>query len=419
MKIVGAGTTFSLAGCLGSISSEGGPIKVGVLLPLSGGSGELGQSVRDTVDLANEEVVNKDRPDLDPLVTADGVGLSGQDNREVEIVGADTRTDPNGGQTEAERLIQNEDVELLVGAVNSGVTKTISRVAERNQVPHVTMNSIQTDLTDRGLEWFWRVTPSANTYMRNQFQFMRDLNNEQDPDIETVAIVHEDGSFGSSLADEQASIAEEFGQEVIERISYTASSLSSFTSQVDVLQDADPDAIMLSSLIPDGEIIFSSMQDKSYYPKLVTGAGGLFSRAFWGDLPELSYDMVTNSTFSPSLASQIPELQRYNQMYKDVAGNNFGDQTSRAFAGYLTALAGIDRAEEVEGSAIQNALNNLELSNIEAGTAYGVKFDDTGQNTEGYTTIQQIQQGEMKIVWPFDIAPEENLHYPATDWDDR
>jgi branched-chain amino acid transport system substrate-binding protein len=34
----------------------------------------------------------------------------------------------------------------------------------------------------------------------------------------------------------------------------------------------------------------------------------------------------------------------------------------------------------------------------------GIKFDETGQNTECDPVIQQVRGGVYKTVWPFDLA---------------
>ncbi len=40
----------------------------------------------------------------------------------------------------------------------------------------------------------------------------------------------------------------------------------------------------------------------------------------------------------------------------------------------------------------------------------GVKFDATGQNTEGTPVIQQVKDGKYHTIWPFELAVQ-----PA-DW---
>jgi branched-chain amino acid transport system substrate-binding protein len=49
----------------------------------------------------------------------------------------------------------------------------------------------------------------------------------------------------------------------------------------------------------------------------------------------------------------------------------------------------------------------------------GIKFDPTThQNILGAGIIVQIQDGEYKTVWPFDLASAE-LIWPMPKWDER
>lgn len=106
-----------IAGFAGVASAQGsGPIKVGVLTPLSGTYASIGQQVKWGVELATKEI------------NASG-GIMG---RQVKLIFEDSEANPSVGTQKAEKLFQSDKVDFLTGTVNSGSTLAIGQVAERN-----------------------------------------------------------------------------------------------------------------------------------------------------------------------------------------------------------------------------------------------------------------------------------------------
>ncbi|WP_255682067.1 ABC transporter substrate-binding protein [Natrinema sp. SYSU A 869] len=111
---VGAATT-ALAGCLSSGGGNDG-LTIGHLAPMSN---PLGIGSKRTVDMAVEEL------------NEDG-GFNGE---EAEVITKDTRTDPSEAQSVTEELIQQEDVDLLIGTFNSETTQSILDLTAEFDVP--------------------------------------------------------------------------------------------------------------------------------------------------------------------------------------------------------------------------------------------------------------------------------------------
>ncbi|WP_226481363.1 ABC transporter substrate-binding protein [Natrinema amylolyticum] len=110
----------TLAGCLGGGGSDG--LAIGHLAPMSN---PLGIGSKRTVDMAVEEL------------NEDG-GFNGE---EAEVITKDTRTDPSEAQNVTEELIQQEDVDLLIGTFNSETTQSILDLTAEFDVPFMITGS--------------------------------------------------------------------------------------------------------------------------------------------------------------------------------------------------------------------------------------------------------------------------------------
>jgi branched-chain amino acid transport system substrate-binding protein len=104
-----------------SLSTSGpafaeGPIKIGVVTPLSGTYAPIGQQVRWGLELATKEV------------NAAG-GIMG---RQIKLSFEDSEANPSAAVQKAEKEFTVGDVDFLTGTVNSGATLAVGQLAERS-----------------------------------------------------------------------------------------------------------------------------------------------------------------------------------------------------------------------------------------------------------------------------------------------
>lgn len=98
------------------VRAQGGPIRIGHLTPLTGFLGALGEYAQQGIRMAVEEI------------NAAG-GLLG---RQVDLISEDS-VNPQVASSKAQRLIERDNVDVLMGEINSAAALTISQVAARNK----------------------------------------------------------------------------------------------------------------------------------------------------------------------------------------------------------------------------------------------------------------------------------------------
>ena len=98
-----------------------GPLKIGVIVPLSGPSGPNGK-----------EVLNAIQVEADAWNKAGGV-----DGRKIEVISADDKSTPADGVTAANQLV-SKHVDVVMGGWNSPVTLAIQPILVRAKVLNIT-----------------------------------------------------------------------------------------------------------------------------------------------------------------------------------------------------------------------------------------------------------------------------------------
>lgn len=128
-SILAATSVLALA-LSGMAASAQDTVKMGGIMSLTGGGASIGVAAQEAWKLAVEEI------------NANG-GILG---KKVELVLADTMTDPTHGVSEVRRLIDNEGIKLLVGPATSQETIPITAVTTEKKMPQLS-SAASTQLT--------------------------------------------------------------------------------------------------------------------------------------------------------------------------------------------------------------------------------------------------------------------------------
>jgi branched-chain amino acid transport system substrate-binding protein len=418
-----SGSTTSGDGTTAGTSSGSGSntVKIGAIYPLTGNLGEVGQNIQKILDTTVQNVVNRSMSSLGPLVLQQGEGLPNVNNRQVELIWADHRADPGQGRAEAERLIQSEGVDVLYGCYNSSVTKTVSAVAEREGIPMVTGESSSPELTERGLNWFWRTGPNDRTFTQNMFEFFNGLQERDNYDLEpTVAIIYEDTEFGSTSAAVQEELCQTYDYDIVAGpISYTAESVTSFTSQLNRIQQADPDILLPTSYVSDAILMAEDMQAMNYFPPIIMAQDSGHSEPNFISQTQLSNYFCTRSTFADDMTETVPEIGTYNQWLQDQVDIALNGVYIRSWGGLLTLMRVINDVGSADPGQVQSTMNSIQLERLVTGLPFGINFEDNGQNRLATGVLNQYHDGQQLAVWPSELAAEDTFAYPAPDWNER
>jgi branched-chain amino acid transport system substrate-binding protein len=387
-------------------------VRIGVIYPLTGNAASAGNSAKDAIDLG-AEIVNGMHPELKGSGLAGGDGLTKLGGAKIELINADHQGNPQVGQSQTLRLIQQEKVAAMLGAYHSSVALAATAVAERYGMPFLVSDSVALNITQRGFKWIFRTGPIAPDFANAYTAFLTGLR-PGGRAIERIAIVNENTDYGTSVAASILEAARKTGINVAAQIPYNANS-SDVSGQVLQLKDLKPDAVIFISYTADTILYFKTLKNLDYLPPMIIGDDAGFSDPTFiptvGDLAQGAMNRSAFDTGQPGSHSS-----KINALFKTKYGRDLDDTSARWMQGFLVLADAINRAGSTDAAKIQKALAETDLKPAALMIGYrGVKFDATGQNTLSATYLIQLQGKEYKSVWPSERATAQ-LAWPMKGW---
>jgi branched-chain amino acid transport system substrate-binding protein len=161
------------------VLAQGGPLKVGSLLPRSGVQALIGQDCQRAVELA-------------PAIFK-SLGLP-----EITIMNADTETNVDTARSRAERLI-NDGAQMLVGAFDSGQSSAIAQVAEQKGIPYVVNIAAAPPITEQGYKFVFRNFPTAPMILTDAFINQKEVFETAGVAPKSVVLLHVNDTFGMAM----------------------------------------------------------------------------------------------------------------------------------------------------------------------------------------------------------------------------
>ncbi|MDB6001365.1 MAG: Extracellular ligand-binding receptor, partial [Rhizobacter sp.] len=224
------------------VHAQAATIKIGCVLPLSGGSAAVGNQTRAGV-ITGVEQINRDG------------GIKSMNGAKLEAVFGDSQSKADVGVSETERLIQRENVAAMCGAFNSAVTFPSTEVAERNKTPWIVVGAVKDEITERSFKNVFRINNKATYDAREQLEAMALLAKETGKPVKKVAMFYEGGDWGRSHAANVRKMAAEFKLDIVLDEPAPPNQVD-FTSQLLKIRSAKADALILALYTPD-QLLFT------------------------------------------------------------------------------------------------------------------------------------------------------------------
>src|SRR5437762_7413589 len=317
-----AAVSLALAG---QACAQDKTVKIGAVFPLSGNAASAGNHAKAALEVAMD-IINNAHPELGNFPLAKNAGLAGLGGAKVEVVFADNQGSPATGQNQALRLITEEKVAALIGAYQSGITLTTSAIAEKYGIPFLNGESVAANLTERGFKWFFRTTPVASDFAKIYYDFLTDMK-AAGAKTDTVALVHDNTEYGTSVANVITGLFKENGFPVAQDIAYSANT-TDVQSQVLQLKEKKPDVVIMISYTSDAILYAKTMQALDYRPPMMIADNAGFSDpSLIKTVGKLVQGIFNRSSFSIGAPGSPTFL--INEIYKKRSGDDLDDTAAR------------------------------------------------------------------------------------------
>lgn len=383
-------TAITLAMTASAAQAE---VKVGALFPFSGQLALLGEESARGLELAVEEI------------NAAG-GIQGE---QVTLVRGDA-VDNNQAIGEARRLISLEGVKAIFGSYSSARSIAASQVAELAGIPYFELGAVAEEVTGRGLKYLYRTNPTADDMAKMIIQMVVDKVGpgigKQPADLK-IAIIHEDSSYGTSVAERQNAYAKEAGLNIVTTQAYPAA-IVDMSSLVLDLKNREADIVLQTSYQNDSVLFLQQANEAGYQPAAIIGGGGGYSMQPTADAVGheviegvLDVDFTqysVNTSFTPGLEQFVEAYQKkYNSAPR--SGHSLNN-----YVGAKVILEALGKASDFEPDTIVETVKGIDIEPGVTAAGYGFKFGEDNQNERAEMMGMQWQDGKLVTVFPDSAA---------------
>ncbi len=385
-------------------------ITIGGLYPLTGSAASSGKTMQYGINYA-----------IQCINDAGGVG-----GYKLDVVWGDTQGDAAVAVTQAENLIAEENVDIVMGCYQSGVTLTASAVGEQYGCPFITANATSETLTAQGYEYFFRLAPTNMMFLRDMVQFCRDYSDQNNLGLKTAAICVDNTEVGQQTIEYAEYWAKECGIEIVGVVTHP-SGAADLSSEVLQLKDYNADILIADQYVSDAILLTNTMVEQGYQPGImIVKANGYTEADYVAAVGgKLNGIMMATEFIEGSKGSEISDG------FKEFSGEAMNGHSAEAYTVVYTIAEAINnisgRGEEVTRDTLQAELAQISIKDkffdgseiimpydtiefCEPTTVMDTEYLHT--NLAGCLTIAQYQDGKLYAVYP-ESAAQKDVIYPA------
>ena len=375
------------------LRAQAASVKVGVLQPLTGPLANDGQAGRLGAELA-----------IKAINGAGGIKSLGGAMFEPNF--GDARSTPEGGSAEVERMA-SENVSAIVGGFASPICLAATQAASRYDLPYLVDVGVSDKIVARDLKNTFRLAPGASIVSAHALENLVKLNDGAGKPIKTILLVHEDGLFGTGLANLLQTELPKLGFEVLDSIAHPTPSRD-MSNVALAIKAKNPDLVIPSSYYGEFVLLARTMQQQHIKPKGIYAVlnGAASNYRFVKEFPEAAqYVIDTNHWYDPRNATALALKKEVDGM-----GKFFTYNVALNYSSMLLLADAIERAASTDRLKIIEALNASTFDKHIM--PYGPTKFVNGQNTGAAPVNTQVQDGDIKVIYPTDFADAKPV-YPV------
>src|SRR5882672_10231292 len=208
----------------------------------------------------------------------------GIEGYKVEPVYADAQSKPDVAINEAVRLIEQEKVDMLLGFYSSAeCVPAAARIEQFKKFMWITTCIASPVLAGRDLKYVFRPQPYGQMWGHAATDMVAEYAKAQlgkEPKELKVAILHEDGAYGTDVAKGDTDGANKHGFQIVLNEGYSAST-PDLSSLITKLKRANPDVIFHTGYNPDITLFLRQSRELGLKFSTLVGQGagyGVYSK---------------------------------------------------------------------------------------------------------------------------------------------
>jgi len=365
------GASSSTAATPGASSVGGGGggainAKVGAVLSLTKGAAVYGKTQQNGLKLGVEDV-NK----------------AGKVN--IELIVEDDASDPQGGITAFNKLINQDKVVAIIGPTLSNTATSSDPIAQKAGVPVLAISNTAAGITEIG-DFIFRDSLTEGQVIPQTIEQATAKYS-----LKNVGVMYgQDDAFTKSGYDVFKQALADNSVNVTDTETFSKGDRN-FNAQLTKIIGGNPDAIVVSGLADEGTAILTQARQLGFTGPII-GGNGFNSPAIIKNAGEAAEGLVVGAAWNQ--ASDVPENKSFLDAYQAAYGSAPDQFAAQAYTGVQILAAAIEKAGSADAAAIKAALGTIK----DLPTPLGSFSFTEGRDADAPAAIQVVKDGKFEVL---------------------
>lgn len=399
-------------------TTDGDTVKIGVLLPMSGATSYYGDVQYDGIEFCAD------------YINSNG-GIKALNGAKIELVLQDSAGDPETGMSAFEVLV-DQGVSAVVGPYNSTVAAATAPLAIQHGVPYVICNSTAENFMGEANKYVYRTNVGSSDGDNMWTAVINYLNSVRtDNPTDKIAIVYDEGDWGSAAVTNWRNNAESWGYEIVvdEAVSESTTDMSTLVSKI---KAAEADLVITAVFTSATNLLAKTLHDYQCDAVIAGLGGGVGDTTFIEEAGAAAEGVLYTAPWVPSWGGGSDEVNALAAQFAEKYGYEMTMEPAWGWLAVATVIEAMENAGSADREAVADALYATDISSdswVMMFSGYdGIKFCTEGQSSEKYGSTSgerynqnlslgdtsgmiliQVQNGAWTAVYPTEYAGGQDI----------
>jgi branched-chain amino acid transport system substrate-binding protein len=346
----------------------------------------------------------------------------GVEGHKIVVINADAQSKIDVAINEAERLLNDSKVDVLMGVYSSAqCVPMAAKVDAAKKFLWMNVCVSSAVFKDKKLTYAFRPTIHSDQYGEATCSYIAENAQKfgKEPKDIKIAIIHEDGPYGVGVAAASEERCKALHMQIVHKEGYSATA-ADLSALVTKLRRAQPDIIVHAGYNPDITLFLRQAKEAGLKFMALIGEGAGYGQIdklietfgndvnYFHNVDPVAGQLLDAKTLAPGVGDVTAEMvKRYKA---ETGATEVPPHTSMGFnQAWIFFTDVLPRAIKKYGGYDPEALRKAALdTDIPLGgtiQGYGVKFFPpgtvmAGQNERSTPVVMQYIDGQTKIAWP-------------------
>lgn len=371
-------------------------ILIGATLPLTGSEARIGGFFKEGYELAFDEL--KQQGGLEVGGKKLPVTLNLVDDTSIQATAVSL----------ADRLINSDKVDFLLGTYSTALVEAQTTVAEQNKVPYVNGGGAASEIYKRGYKYIFGTLSPVELLGSTLMSWIDEQQKAGKlPKPAKIALIWENTAHGKDFRKGVSDFAAKAagGYEIVIDESFELNG-KDFSSLLGKVKAAGADLFLADAHLPDYITLHRQYLDAGLCHKVVSYGARGSEKAAIDALGKDNVNYVLSGVWwNAQLAETIPLAKKFVEAFKA----KFAGRTPEWFQalGYETARAlfeAIRQAGSADREAVRAKLATLKIESLLPGGTLEFPADKGGEVQNLFVVQQNLPESNAPIIFPKDVA---------------